>query len=117
MRRMFLLAVALSLATAMTVAQTHDNSTEKAVRQTIVFDADTHVGPNLLKAGEYRVVCDRETIEFRGPDGKKFRYPCKGEELSSPSTNNQQHMTAGPDDTKVLVKLLLKGSAIQHTFD
>ena len=116
MRRLLFLGLALSLMTAVMLAQTHQNTIEKAVKQTIAFSTDTKVGNVTLKAGDYRVTCDRETISFRGPDGKLTKFPCKGEELSEPSDHNEIH-TGEVGGARVLTKLLLKGSNVQHVFE
>lgn len=117
MRRLILLGAVLSFAGVVLLAQTHQNTAEKTVKQRITLDADTRVGGELLKAGEYRVTCDRETIEFRGPGNKSFKFPCKGPELAGPSPRNEVHTSPGEGNTKVLTKLLLKGSNVEHTFN
>ena len=116
MRKLLFLGLALSLTTAVVLAQSHQNTAEKAVKQTIDFSTDIKVGDVTLKAGEYRVTCDRETITFRGPDGKLTKFPCKGEELAEPSDHNEIHMGEASGGGRVLTKLLLRGSNVQHVF-
>ena len=116
MRRLFLLALVLSFGTALALAQDHQNTSEKTVKERITFDRDTRVGQDLLKAGEYRVMCDRETITFKNSDGTSFKYPCKGHEMQKASNHNEIHAAQGPGDTKVLTLLLLKGSNVEHVF-
>lgn len=114
MKKVFLLGLALSLTTAVMLAQSHDNSKEKTVKQRITFATDVKVGNVVLKAGDYRVQCDREKITFDG--GQKAEFPCQGEELSALSDRNEVHTSDGSDGVRVLTRLLLKGSNIQHVF-
>ena len=116
MRRLLLLALVLSFGTVLVFAQDHQNTAEKTVKESITFYSDTRVGQDLLKAGEYRIMCDRETITFRNSDGKTFKYPCKGHELKNAADHNEIHATEGPNKTRVLTLLLIKGSNVEHVF-
>lgn len=115
MRKFLFLGLALSLTTAVVLAQSHNNDSEKTVKQRITFATDVSVGGTVLKAGEYRVQCDREKITFNGSGGKG-EFPCQGEELSAPSDRNEVHTSQGSNGTRTLSKLLLKGSNIVHVF-
>ena len=76
------------------------------------------VGTVTLKAGEYRVQCNRETIVFTPMEGgKQINFPCKGAELATPSTKTELHSVKDASGVEVLKKLLLKGSNVEHTFD
>jgi hypothetical protein len=117
MRNVFLLGLAVVLTTAVVLAQDHQNTNEKTVKETITFSTDTKVGTQILKAGEYRVTCDRETISFRDSDGKTvLKTKCKGAELSAPSDHSELH-TLDVGGARVLTKLLLKGSNVEHEFN
>jgi len=118
MRKVFLLGMALLFASAFVLAQDHKNSTEKIVKQTIDLLTDTKVGTEVLKAGEYRVMCNRETISFRNSEGKTvLTAKCKGPEMSAPSDRNEVTTSPYQGDVRVMTKLLLKGSNIEHVFD
>jgi hypothetical protein len=128
MRKLVLLGLGLVVASGAVVAQTHSNMTEKKVKADIVFLADTKVGNEMLKAGNYRVACDRETITFtpvargdvwgdtQAAKSKVAKLPCKGHELAAPSTRSEAQ-TVTKDGVAVLDKLLLKGSTVEHVFN
>jgi len=106
------------LAGGFVLAQTHSNTTEKTVKSEFNISSDLRVGTVTLKAGEYRVQCDRETIVFTPVEGgKPVKFPCKGAELTTPSPQTELHMIKDPTGAFVLQKLLLKGSIVEHTFD
>src|SRR5437016_5405818 len=64
MRKLLSLAVGFLFAGGLVWGQTHDNMTEKAVKDVIVFTSDVKVGATILPAGEYRVMCDTKKITF-----------------------------------------------------
>jgi hypothetical protein len=118
MRRAFVLVTAILLAGGFVFAQTHSNMTEKTVKADFTLTSDVRVGTTILKAGEYRVQCNRETISFIPFEGgKTVKYPCKGAELSKPSDRTELHFVKDSFGVTVLEKLLMKGSTVEHTFD
>ena len=118
MRNALVFGIALLVAGGLVLAQDHNNATEKAVKADLTFTSDVRVGTLTLPAGEYRVVCNRETISFTPAEGgKSVKLPCKGAELNAPSEQTEAHLAKGPSGGMVLQKLLLKGSSIAHTFD
>lgn len=116
------------LTTAVVVAQDHNNQAEKKLKSDIKFAVDTTVGQQVLKAGSYRVACDRENITFTltadggtwsnssAPKGEVAKFRCKGKELAAPSARTEV-LTVNKNGVQVLDKLLLKGSNVEHTFD
>ena len=119
MRNAFALGIAVLVTTGLVVlAQDHSNSTEKAVKADVSYSSDVRVGTTILKAGDYRVACDRETVTFTPVEsGKTLRMPCKGAQLGAPSTQTESHLAQDASGVKFLQKLLLKGSSVEHTFD
>ena len=118
MRRILLLVLAFvfTLVAGAVLAQDHANTIEKLVKQRITFGSDTRVGGTVLKAGEYRVICDRTTITFQ--QGKtELKVPCKGPEMKAPADRNEVHTVQGAGGVLILQKLLLKGSNVEHAFD
>jgi hypothetical protein len=127
MRRSLSLVLSIlivGVVSAALVAQTHDNNTEKKASDTIRLSADVMVGTQLLKAGEYDVSCDRATIKFfrvkYGPGTNRTRtevlaVACQGRQID-PVKETSLLMPAGKDGVRVLEKLLLKGSNVEHVF-
>jgi hypothetical protein len=122
MRKLLFVGLSVFLMAAIAAAQSHNNSTEKTVRATITLATDVKVGDQLLRAGEYKVTCDRETIVFsestnRDRDARTFKFPCKGKELAAPSDKTEVDSAADATGAQVVQKVLLKGSNVEHVFD
>lgn len=98
-------------------ADDHSNATEKKVTDVITINQPVKAANQLLPAGRYRVRCDRETLTFERINGKveKFSFPCKGKELPVKAEVTELRLTLAGSD-RVMTKLLLRGSTIEHTF-
>jgi hypothetical protein len=121
MRKILVMVVGLMAAASLVMAQAPKSETKKPVKATIVLASDVKFGDQLLRAGEYQVKCDGETIEFtqatnRDRAAQTFKFPCKGDELSAPSDRTQLSTTTDATGTAVAQRLLLKGSNVQHIF-
>jgi hypothetical protein len=115
------MAVGLVLAANLAMAQTPKTEAKKAVKATIVLASDVKVGDKVLPAGEYQVKCDGETIVFtqatnRDHASESFKFPCKGNELSTPSNRTELSTSKDGTGTEVAQRLLLKGSNVEHIF-
>ncbi len=117
MRKLLSIVVGLVLVSAVVAAQ-HSNMKETPLKADLSLSADVQFGPNLLKAGDYKVKCDRETITFSLADsGKKvLEVPCKGREMKEASTVTEVHITMQPSGVRKCDNMLLKGSPIEHVF-
>ena len=118
MRKYFMITLGVLLAAGALIAQGHENMRERGGRDTLTFTSDVRVGPQVLPAGEYRVVCNREEISFTQTGGAKstFKVLCQGAELSDVRKDTLMYTSRGPDGVRVMNKLLLKGSNIEHVF-
>ena len=106
-------------------AQSHDNMKEKKATDELTLSSDVLVAGHLLKAGKYRIECDRDKIKFfkvvEG-DGvyvtatKVLELPCSGKELDAKRTATEMFLPLNKDGVKVLEKLYLRGSNIEHVF-
>lgn len=117
MRRLFLLVGALAFVSVVVTAQ-HSNITEKAVKSSLSVASDVYFGANLVVAGEYRVVCDRESISVADSKTGKlaFKVECKGREMPKAADETALYVSTDPSGTKKVSKLLIKGSHIEHVF-
>ncbi|TAK15252.1 MAG: hypothetical protein EPO35_08000 [Acidobacteria bacterium] len=138
MRKFILAGIALVLTTGIAAAQTHQNTKETTVKDTVIFATDVKVGTTLLKAGEYRVECDRDMIKFFllvdakdkdriaqmtpveqsiqiGSGKKVLEAPCKGKELSEVRKATQA-VVSQKNGQFVLDMLYLRGSNVEHVF-
>ena len=138
MRKLFLLSVGLLLITGILAAQDHNNTTEKVAKDVVVFTSDIMVGTTVLKAGEYRIVCDTKMVtftrQFAGKDqewadgldpmtrahvlggNKALELPCKGQELADVRKTTEVQTTVDQKGVRHLDKLYLKGSNVEHIF-
>ncbi len=99
------------------VAQSHPAAHEKKVSDEITISTDLKIGGNVLTAGRYRIVCDHVTMVFTNQDnGKKLEIPCKGSELKAKSAATEVYTVTAPDGMRVVEKLYLRGSTIEHVF-
>lgn len=117
MRKVLSLVAGLLVISAVVAAQ-HSNMKETPVKTDLTLASDVQFGPQLLKAGDYKVMCDRDMIVFKNAEtGKKvFETKCQGKELATPSTETQLYVKTLPNGTKTVDHLLLKGSPVEHVF-
>jgi len=118
MRKLITVSVGLLMAAGLVLAQGHENTTEREARDTIVFASSVRIGTQVLAPGEYRVACNRELISFTQTTGRKeaISVPCQGKLLAEPRKTSEVHTSTGPDGVRVIDKLLLKGSNVEHVF-
>ena len=118
MRKFLLITASIVIASAVAAAQMHLNSYEVPVKGTLTVTTDVTLGTATLKEGIYNYRCDRENITFANPNSGKtvLKVPCKGRELPAPSAETTMVTKTDPSGKKVVTKLLLKGSNIEHVF-
>lgn len=117
MRKVLSLVASLLVISAVVAAQ-HSNMKETPVKTDLTLVSDVQFGPQVLKAGDYKVMCDREMIVFKTAEtGKKvLEVKCQGKELPVASTDTQLYVKTLPSGVKVVDRLLLKGSQVEHVF-
>lgn len=117
MRKLMLIVSSLMFVSAIVAAQ-HLNSDEPASKGNLKVLADVTLGTSVLKAGEYRYVCDRENITFSNPDNGKtvLTVPCEGRLLPEASAETMMQVKTDPSGKRVVTRLLLKGSPVEHVF-
>ena len=118
MPKLLLIAAAVVIATALTTAQRHLNSYEIPVKGTLTVTSNVVLGSNVLKEGIYNYRCDRHQITFTNSTTGKtvLKVPCEGRELPEPVEVTTMHVRTDPYGTRIVTKLLLKGSNIEHVF-
>lgn len=116
--RKFILAVAALTFVSVVVAAQHHNATETPVKSDLTVGSDVLFGTTLIKAGEYKVVCDRDMITLRNRDTGKvaLTVECKGKELADTTPETKLYVSTDPSGKKSVSKLLIKGSHIEHVF-
>lgn len=96
----------------------HQNMNETPIKTDLSLSSDVQFGPQVLKAGEYKVKCDREKITFLNADTGKmiFETKCQGQEMKEASIKTQLYVKTLPNGAKAVDHLVLKGSTIDHVF-
>jgi len=117
MRKFLLITASLVFVSAIVAAQ-HVNMSETPAKGNLTVASDVMLGTSVLKAGDYRFSCDRENITFSNQaTGKtELKVPCKGHEMQTPAAETVMHVTTDASGKKVVTKLLLKGSNVEHVF-
>jgi hypothetical protein len=138
MRQSILVAIGLVLGTGVAAAQTHHGINEISVKETMVFATDVKVGATLIRAGEYRIECNGDTMKFYllvaakdaefvanmtpversitvGNGKKVLEVPCKGRALSEPRATTEA-MLLEKNGVFTLDVLYLRGSNVEHVF-
>ena len=118
MRKLFLITASLAALSAAVLAQRHVNDYEIPVKGTLTVTSDVMLGSEVLKEGVYSYRCDREHITFANPQSQKvvLKVPCTGRELPAPVEVTTMHVKTDVSGKKVVTRLLLKGSNIEHVF-
>lgn len=138
MRHSILVAIGLVLGTGVASAQTHHSIKEIPVKETMVFATDVKVGATMIRAGEYRIECDRDSMKFVllvaakdadriaqltpverslvvGKGKTVLEVPCKGQALSEPRKSTEAVLLE-KNGGFTLNLLYLRGSNIEHVF-
>ncbi len=138
MRKSILAAIGIVLSTGLAAAQGHHGITEIAVKETMVFATDVKVGATLLKAGEYRIECNGDTMKFVlmvaakdadrlaqltpveralivGNGKTVLETPCKGRALTE-ARKTTEAMLVEKNGVFTLDLLYLRGSNVEHVF-
>ena len=116
--RKFLLITAVLVFVSAIVAAQHVNMSETPAKGNLTVVSDVMLGTTVLKAGDYRFSCDRESITFANQATGKtaVKVPCQGREMTTPAAETVMHVATDASGKKIVTKLLLKGSNIEHVF-
>ena len=138
MRQSILVALGLMLGTGVAAAQSHHDVTEIPVKEMMVFATDVKIGSAIVRAGEYRIECNGDTMKFFllvaakdadrvaqltpversivvGNGKKVLEVPCKGRALSEPRKTTEA-ILGEKNGIFTLDTLYLRGSNVEHVF-
>lgn len=120
MRRAWLLALMISMSVSASAFQmgTHLNALEPAVKAELKIPTDVILGPCMLRAGTYVVMCDREQVTFtvKSTGERAVSLPCRGNAMKDKAKETLAVYEPQPSGYIVLEKLYIKGSTIEHVF-
>jgi len=113
---MLVLALVL-VASPFFAANEHDNLAEKKAGSDMSVVQPMKVDGQQVDPGVYRIACDRTEVSFtRVKDGKVVaKTPCRGKELAAKAKQTEVY-TQELNGERVLTRLLLKGSTVEHIF-
>ena len=119
MKDLFATVLILALASGVTLlAQEHNNATERKASDEIQTTMPVKIGTHMLEPGRYRIACDRKEVTFTrvSNDEKVLSVPCKGKEMPQKAANTEVHTSLDKDGVRVVDKLLIRGSNVEHVF-
>ncbi len=118
MRKSFALVLGFVIAATLAAAQGHNNATERKASDLMIVPSEVRIGTHVLRADTYRVVCDTHKISFIRVSTNRIvlEETCKGKELAAPAETTTMHTETGKDGERHVVKLLLRGSNVEHVF-
>ena len=118
MKPMLVVLIALALCTGTLAAQAVGHDKEKKASDEISISQPMMIGGQTLAPGKYRVACNETEVTFtRVSDNEKvLTLPCKGKELAKKSENTEIHTSLNPAGVRVVDKLLIRGSNVEHVF-
>jgi hypothetical protein len=118
MRKLLLIGITIAAVSAVTSAQRHVNDYEIPVKGSLAVSSDVMLGTATLREGVYNYRCDRHFITFVSDKTGRtvLKVPCEGRELPAPVEETVMHTKTDATGRKVVTKLLLKGSNIEHVF-
>jgi hypothetical protein len=118
MRKLLSLVLGFLIGVTLVAAQGHDNAKERKASDIMIVPSEVRIGAHALTAGDYRVICDTHRITFiRVRDNRiALEATCKGRELAAPSETTNMYTETRKDGQRHVVKLLLRGSNVEHVF-
>lgn len=118
MKKMFALMIALALCTGILAAQVVGHEREKKASDEISISQPIMIGGQTLAPGKYRVSCDEKEVTFTrvSNNEKILTLPCKGKEMAKKAENSEIHTSLNPAGARVVDKLLIRGSNVEHVF-
>ena len=114
-----LLAVLITFALSLTlVAQPPGHDKESKASDEITISTPVSIGGQTLAPGKYKVACNGNEVTFtRVSDNEKvLTLPCKGKDLGKKADNTEIHTSLNPAGNRVIDKLLIRGSNVEHVF-
>ena len=118
MKKMLVVMIALALCTGTLAAQAVGHEKEKKANDEISISQPVMIGGQTLAPGKYKVACNETEVTFtRLTDNEKvLTLPCKGKEMAKKAENTEIHTSLNPAGTRVVDKLLIRGSNVEHVF-
>ena len=118
MKKMWVVLIALALCTGTLAAQAVGHEREKKANDEISISQAITIGGQTLAPGKYKVSCDEKEVTFTrvSNNEKVLTLPCKGKEMVKKSENTEVHSSLNPAGVRVVDKLLIRGSNVEHVF-
>ena len=118
MKKIFVVLIALALCTGTLAAQAVGHDKEKKANDEISISQPIMIGGQTLAPGKYKVACNETEVTFtRLTDNEKvLTLPCKGKEMAKKAENTEVHTSLNPAGARVVDKLLIRGSNVEHVF-
>lgn len=116
MRKLWVALLILGL-TAGVSLMAQEHPAEKKAGDEITVGTAVNIAGKVLEPGKYRVSCDKTEITFTRVDtGEKTVLPCKGKQLDKKAEHTALYTTLSPQGVRVVDRLLIRGSNVEHVF-
>jgi len=117
MRKIWIAALGLSLVAAVAL-RAQEHSKEKKAIDEVTISTPVMIGGQVLAAGKYEVSCDTNEVTFtRISDREKvLTLACKGKDLGKRAEFTEVHSDLNSSGVRVVTKLLICGSNVEHVF-
>ena len=118
MRKILPPLIGLFVAGVVLAAQTHRNTDEKVAKDSLTLTSNLKIGSTVIGPGDYTVQCDTKRITFtrKSDKVKSADLPCEGTLLSHKAEQTALHTSTNRNGERVLDRLYLRGSNVEHVF-
>ncbi len=118
MKKMWVVLIALALCTGTLAAQAVGHEREKKANDEISISQPVMIGGQTLAPGKYKAACDEKEVTFTrvSNNEKVLTLQCKGKEMAKKAENTEIHTSLNPAGARVVDKLLIRGSNVEHVF-
>ena len=98
--------------------RSQEHNKEKKATDEISISQPVMIGGQILQPGRYEVSCDTNEVTFtRISDNEKvLSLPCRGKDLGKRSESTEVHTDLNAQGVRVVSKLLIRGSNVEHVF-
>ncbi len=117
MKKMWIAVLGLSLVAAVTL-RAQDHGKEKKAVDEVTISVPVMIGGQVLAPGKYEISCDTNGVTFtRLSDREKvLTLACKGKDIGKRAEFTEVHSDLNGAGVRVVTKLLIRGSNVEHVF-
>ena len=117
MKKIWIAALGLSLVAAVAL-RAQDHGKEKKSIDEVTISTPVMIGGQVLAPGKYEISCDTNEVTFtRLSDHERvLTVACKGKDIGKRAEFTEVHSDLNGTGVRVVTKLLIRGSNVEHVF-